>query len=56
MMQKKGWWILVIVSVGIMIPFMVPYLTLNPANSRVDITSTTHILYWLHISVAPLLP
>ena len=41
MMQKKGWWILVIVSVGIMIPFMIPYLTLNPANSRVDITSTT---------------
>ncbi|MEC0347717.1 DUF2306 domain-containing protein [Peribacillus frigoritolerans] len=41
MMQKKGWWILVIVSVGVMIPFMIPYLTLNPANSRVDITSTT---------------
>ena len=41
MMQKKGWWILVIVSVGIMIPFMIPYLTLNPANSRVDINSTT---------------
>lgn len=41
MMQKKGWWILVIVSVGIMIPFMIPYLTLNPANSRIDITSTT---------------
>ncbi|MEK5362730.1 DUF2306 domain-containing protein [Peribacillus castrilensis] len=40
-MQKKGWWILVIVSVGIMIPFMIPHLTLNPANSRVDITSTT---------------
>jgi uncharacterized membrane protein len=40
MNQKKGWWILVIVSVGIMIPFMIPYLTLNPANSRVDITST----------------
>jgi uncharacterized membrane protein len=41
MNQKKGWWILVIVSLGIMIPFMIPYLTLNPANSRVDITSTT---------------
>ncbi|MFJ7512525.1 DUF2306 domain-containing protein [Peribacillus simplex] len=40
MNQKKGWWILVIVSVGIMIPFMIPYLTFNPANSRVDITST----------------
>lgn len=54
MMQKKGWWILVIVSVGIMIPFMIPYLTLNPANSRV--LRQHNILYWLHISFAPLLP
>lgn len=38
---KKGWWILIIVSIGVMVPFMYPYLTLNPANSRVVITSTT---------------
>lgn len=39
--QKKSWWILVIVSIGVMIPFMYPYLTLDPAKSRVAITSTT---------------
>lgn len=55
-MQKKGWWILVIVSVGIMIPFMVPYLTLNPANSRVDISSTTQYSILVTHIVAPLLP
>jgi len=39
--QRKSWWILVIVSIGVMIPFMYPYLTFDPKNSRVDITSTT---------------
>lgn len=39
--QKKSWWILVIISIGIMIPFMIPYLTLDLGKSRVDITSTT---------------
>ncbi|MFC0332397.1 DUF2306 domain-containing protein [Paenibacillus sepulcri] len=41
MKQKKSWWILILVSFGIMIPFMTPYLTLNPANSRISITSGT---------------
>jgi uncharacterized membrane protein len=37
--QKKSWWILVIISIGVMIPFMYPYLNLDPARSRVEITS-----------------
>ncbi|WP_242698102.1 DUF2306 domain-containing protein [Bacillus sp. SD088] len=39
--HKKSWWILIIVSIGVMLPFMYPYLTLDPAKSRVAITSTT---------------
>jgi len=39
--QNKSWWILVIVSIGVMVPFVYPYLTLDPANSRIEITSTT---------------
>ncbi|MEN1969542.1 DUF2306 domain-containing protein [Lentibacillus sp. N15] len=38
---KKSWWILVIVSIGVMLPFMYPYVTFDPAKSRVEITSTT---------------
>jgi uncharacterized membrane protein len=41
MKQKKSWWFLVIVTFGIMVPFIVPYLTLDPANSRISITSAT---------------
>jgi uncharacterized membrane protein len=41
MNQKKSWWILVIVSLGVMIFFMIPYLTLDPTKSRVMIKSTT---------------
>lgn len=37
--QKKSWWVLVILSIGIMIPFVYPYLSLDPARSRVEITS-----------------
>lgn len=40
MKPKKSWWILFIISLGVIIPFVVPYLTLNPANSRESITST----------------
>ena len=38
--QKKSWWILAIVSMGVMVPFMYPYFTFDPVKSRVDITST----------------
>jgi hypothetical protein len=41
MKQKRSWWILFIISLGVMIPFMLPYLTLDPAKSRVAITSDT---------------
>ncbi|MDT0696865.1 DUF2306 domain-containing protein [Mammaliicoccus sciuri] len=37
--QNKGWWILFVLSIGIMIPFIYPYLSLDPARSRVEITS-----------------
>ncbi len=40
MKLKKSWWLLVIVSLGVIIPFVAPYLTLDPANSRVPINST----------------
>ncbi|MFP5112532.1 DUF2306 domain-containing protein [Bacillaceae bacterium C204] len=40
MKPKKSWWVIVIISWGVIIPFMAPYLTLDPANSRVSITTT----------------
>ncbi|QGQ98860.1 DUF2306 domain-containing protein [Paenibacillus psychroresistens] len=53
MKQKRSWWILFIVSLGVMIPFMLPYLTLDPARARVAIASkniqfpllVTHIIF-----------
>jgi hypothetical protein len=41
MNPKKSWWLLVLVSLGVIIPFMAPYLTFDPAKSRIPITSTT---------------
>ena len=41
MYSKKSWWILIIVALGVIIPFMIPYLTFDPAGSRVAIISTT---------------
>ncbi|MGG3572314.1 DUF2306 domain-containing protein [Bacillus gobiensis] len=41
MKLKKSWWLLVIVSLGVIVPFAAPYLTFDPNNSRVRITSTT---------------
>ncbi|SEN37223.1 DUF2306 domain-containing protein [Paenibacillus sp. OV219] len=41
MKQKRSWWILFIVSLGVMIPFVLPYLNLDPAKSRITITSNT---------------
>ncbi len=34
MKSKKSWWVLLIVSIGGMIPFITPYLTINSTNSR----------------------
>ncbi|WP_423800867.1 DUF2306 domain-containing protein [Neobacillus sp. SAB-20_R2A] len=39
MKPKKSWWILAILSLGVIIPFTAPYLTLDPANSRVSFTA-----------------
>lgn len=39
MNSNKKWWLLVIVSLGVMTPFVVPYLTFNPENSRIVIIS-----------------
>lgn len=41
MKRKKSWWLLVIISLVVITPFVAPYLTFDPANSRVPITSTT---------------
>lgn len=41
MKQSRSWWLLVIVSLSVMIPFMAPYMTLNPDSSRIEITSRT---------------
>lgn len=38
---KKSWWLLVIVSLGVIVPFAAPYLTFDPDNSRIRMTSTT---------------
>ncbi|WP_134687385.1 DUF2306 domain-containing protein [Brevibacillus migulae] len=42
-MQKisKSWWVLTLLSLGVIIPFMAPYFMFDPAQSRVPITSTT---------------
>jgi uncharacterized membrane protein len=53
MKHRKNWWILVIVSFTIIIPFIAPYLTFDPDKSRVMITSeslqypllVTHIIF-----------
>jgi hypothetical protein len=39
--QKRSWLILFIVSLGVVIPFMLPYLTFDPAKARIAITSIT---------------
>lgn len=41
MHAKKTWWVLLLVSIGVMIPFIVPYLNGNPSNSRIQIDSTS---------------
>ncbi|MCM3627803.1 DUF2306 domain-containing protein [Paenibacillus glycanilyticus] len=39
--MKKSWWVMLFLSVAIMLPFVIPYLTLNPASSRIAISSLT---------------
>lgn len=41
MKNKKNWWILLIVSLGVIMPFIAPYLTVNPSDSRIEIVSKT---------------
>ncbi|WP_244440951.1 DUF2306 domain-containing protein [Neobacillus jeddahensis] len=41
MKASKGWWLLVIVSIGVMSPFVAPYLTFDPGNSRVSMTPSS---------------
>lgn len=41
MNNKKNWWILLLVSLGVIMPFIAPYLTVNPSNSRIEIVSKT---------------
>jgi uncharacterized membrane protein len=52
--QRKSWWVLVIVSLGVIIPFMAPYLTFDPDNSRVTITSVSiqYLVLVIHIIFA----
>jgi uncharacterized membrane protein len=40
MKPQKSWWLLIIVSLGVIIPFMAPYLTFDSSISRISITST----------------
>lgn len=38
---RKSWWVLAIVAFGVMVPFTVPYLSLSPDDSRVNIMPDT---------------
>ncbi|WP_199620236.1 hypothetical protein [Paenibacillus alkalitolerans] len=50
----KSWWLLLIVSLGVMTPFIAPYLTLDPARSRIPINpaSVQYPLLLVHIVTA----
>lgn len=54
MKHRKGWWILVIVSFGVMIPFVAPYLLFDLDNSRIAMTTASKpfILLLVHIVFA----
>ncbi|QHW32358.1 DUF2306 domain-containing protein [Paenibacillus rhizovicinus] len=54
MKMTRSWWLLVIVSLGVMIPFAAPYLTFDAANSRVNIApgSVQYPLLVTHILLA----
>jgi hypothetical protein len=38
---SKSRWLLIIVSLGVIVPFMAPYLTLDPSKSRVPVSSNS---------------
>jgi len=40
MNMTKRWWLLLLVSLAVIVPFMVPYFTLDPAQSRVEVGTT----------------
>jgi uncharacterized membrane protein len=54
MKGSKSWWLLLVISLAVMIPFIAPYLTLNPAYSRIPIASADvqYPLLVLHIASA----
>ena len=55
MKMNRRWWLLVIVSCGVLIPFMAPYVTLDSANSRVPISNTMqYSILVAHIGFASL--
>lgn len=41
MNSKKSWWILFIISLCVIIPFMAPYFLIDPEKSRIQISSTS---------------
>ncbi|PFH86336.1 DUF2306 domain-containing protein [Bacillus sp. AFS088145] len=41
MNSKKSWWILLIISLCVIVPFMAPYFLIDPEKSRIQISSTS---------------
>jgi len=41
MNSKKSWWILFIISLCVIVPFMAPYFLIDPEKSRIQISSTS---------------
>ena len=41
MYSKKSWWILFIISLCVIVPFMAPYFLIDPEKSRIQISSTS---------------
>lgn len=54
MKLQKKWWALAVISLGVMMPFAVPYLSLDPDQSRISIESETvqYPLLIVHICTA----
>ncbi|UPM55309.1 DUF2306 domain-containing protein [Gottfriedia acidiceleris] len=41
MNSRKSWWILFIISLCVIVPFMAPYFLIDPEKSRIQISSTS---------------